>query len=862
MNVFASLLIVAAVGGAPIDARYPGAVTVFQSDFEHDADLDFDGWPNGWVRRRGSRYPHYLKLGLSHEPSARGRQCFRFNLDGGAACVSSPPVDYDRGAEYLVDASIKTVGLRHDEAYVALLFLNASGQAVQTELSRRLQSDEWRPIRIGPVFCDHPDVRQIVVELHLEPSDGRDLRGAALFDDVWIGKLPRKTVRGSRPYNVFQVNEPIELGVTLTGVTIPEIHATLELFDRRGASLGVEERRSSLRPSEAAAAAPRTMTWTPALIEPGYYRGKVVVYGPDGVLREDETSLVIVEPIERLRSGTGSFLGDFGWSISETDDVPNAEELHALLPEAGVRRLKYPVWFAAADSPEARHVMRIVERLNVQGIAVIGTLMPRPADPDGREPATGVAAALTFRDAPSRWMPVVEPTLFDLAFKVRGWQLGNDRDLGFLALPGAPERIAAVKREFDRIEQDSQLGIPWSWLQELPPAGRDTLRFLSLSSSPELTAHELGAMLDGANLPEGVQPWVCLTALSRHEYSTADRVRDLVERMAAAKIHGAKAVFYVDPFSSEAGLMSPGGSPSELFLPWRAVATVLDGAEPAGAVRLPGESDNRVFLRTGDAVMIVMRDEPGTETVDLSGAPRVTDLWERNLEVQATSQGAAFDVGPVPVIVTGLHRESTAWELAFRAEPPQLSEVFGTPQTLKLIVRNTFDRPVQGKITVVAPPEWTLRPAMFDVSLGYKEVIELPVEVTLPPGGDTHDALLRIEHDIAADRRRQFAVYRSIRIGDGEVRLEVDCRIVDNTVEIEQRLINNSSRSVSFRFNLFAPNQRRMRTVVNDLPPGIDVQRYRLPDAHLLKGKTLWIRGEEIGGNRLLSERFTVGDDP
>lgn len=862
MNVWASLLIVAALGDAPIDARYPGAVTVFQSDFEQSADGDFDGWPNGWVRRRGPGYPHYLKLALSREPSARGEQCFRLNLDGGAACVASPPVDYDRGAEYLVDASLKTVGLKHDEAYVALLFLDAAGTAVQTERSRRLQSDDWRSIRIGPVFCDHPDVRQIIVELHLEPGDGRDLRGAALFDDVWIGKLPRKSVRGSRPYNVFQAHEPIELGVTLTGVTIPEIYATLELYDRRGELLGIEERRSKLRPSEAAAETPRTMTWNPALTEPGYYRGKVTIYGPDGVLREDETSLVIVEPIDRLRSGTGSFLGDFGWSISETDHVPNAEELHALLPEAGVRRLKYPVWFAAADSPQARHVMRTVERLNVQGIAVIGTLMPRPTDTDGREPTTDVAAALTFRDAPSRWMPVIEPTLFDLAFKVRGWQLGNDHDLGFLALPGAPERIAAVKREFDRIEQDSQVGVPWSWLQELPPTGGEGLRFLSLSSSPELTAHELGAMLDGAALPAGVQPWVCLTALPRHEYSADDRVRDLVERMAAAKIHGAKAAFFVDPFSSETGLMSPGGSPTELFLPWRAVATVLDGAEPAGSVRLPGGGDNQVFLRTGDAVMIVSRNEPGPETAALSGTPRVTDLWERNVPVEETPLGTTFDVGPVPVIVTGLHRETAAWELAFRLEPQQLSEVFGTPQTLTLVVRNTFDRPVQGKITVVAPPEWTLRPATFDVSLGYKEELRLPVEVTLPPGGETHDALLRIEHDVAADRRRQFAVYRSVRIGDGEVRLEVDSRIVDNTLEIEQRLINNSSRSVSFRFNLFAPNQRRMRTVVNDLPPGIDVQRYRLPDAHLLKGRTLWIRGEEIGGNRLLSERFTVGDDP
>ncbi len=74
----------------------------------------------------------------------------------------------------------------------------------------------------------------MVVELHLEPGDGRDLRGSALFDDVWIGKLPRKSLRGSQPYNVFHVGEPIELDVTLTGLTAPEIKAKLDIYGPRG----------------------------------------------------------------------------------------------------------------------------------------------------------------------------------------------------------------------------------------------------------------------------------------------------------------------------------------------------------------------------------------------------------------------------------------------------------------------------------------------------------------------------------------------------------------------------------------------------------------------------------------------------
>jgi hypothetical protein len=193
-------------------------------------------------------------------------------------------------------------------------------------------------------------------------------------------------------------------------------------------------------------------------------------------------------------------------------------------------------------------------------------------------------------------------------------------------------------------------------------------------------------------------------------------------------------------------------------------------------------------------------------------------------------------------------------------EPAQLKEVFGAPQAAALFVRNTYPGPAQGKVTIVAPQGWTLRPDTFDVSLGAGEEVRLPLEVTLPPGVEHRRAMLRFEHDLSADVRRRFTVFRDVEIGDGEVVLEVETRLVGDILEVEQRLVNNSDRPVSFRFNLFAPNQRRMRAQVNDLPPGVDVQLYRIPDGASLQGKTLWIRAEELGGSRVLSERFTVGD--
>jgi hypothetical protein len=212
-------------------------------------------------------------------------------------------------------------------------------------------------------------------------------------------------------------------------------------------------------------------------------------------------------------------------------------------------------------------------------------------------------------------------------------------------------------------------------------------------------------------------------------------------------------------------------------------------------------------------------------------------------------------------VVSGLSRQTAAWDRALKLDKPQLREVFGSPQSVALVLRNTYGQPVQGKVTIVAPQAWVLRPSSFDVSLGIGEEVRLPFTVILPPTGVSGDTLLQIDHDLSADARRQFSLYREVQVGSGEIKLEVDTRVVDGEVEVEQRLINNSAGPVSFRSNLFAPNQRRLRTLIQNLPPGVDVQTYHLPDAKSLNGRTLWIRAEEIGGSRVLSVRFTIGEE-
>jgi hypothetical protein len=57
---------------------------------------------------------------------------------------------------------------------------------------------------------------------------------------------------------------------------------------------------------------------------------------------------------------------------------------------------------------------------------------------------------------------------------------------------------------------------------------------------------------------------------------------------------------------------------------------------------------------------------------------------------------------------------------------------------------------------------------------------------------------------------------------------------------------------------LYIPDRRRLMTQVIELTRDRDRKIYRLPEGTELLGKTLWLRAEEINGNRTLNRRFVA----
>ncbi len=140
------LLIVSALVAAPNAATADGApqarvkaaiAPIYECNFGEKADADFDGWPDGWSRRRGPGYPHYLKIGIVKQPAGTGERGLRIDLDGGAAAAFSPPIAIDSRYAYLLEGVAKSEGLTHDVAYLTLSFLGSQRKVLQTFASRQ-----------------------------------------------------------------------------------------------------------------------------------------------------------------------------------------------------------------------------------------------------------------------------------------------------------------------------------------------------------------------------------------------------------------------------------------------------------------------------------------------------------------------------------------------------------------------------------------------------------------------------------------------------------------------------------------------------------------------------------------------------
>lgn len=266
---------------------------------------------------------------------------------------------------------------------------------------------------------------------------------------------------------------------------------------------------------------------------------------------------------------------------------------------------------------------------------------------------------------------------------------------------------------------------------------------------------------------------------------------------------------------------------------------------------LAGGSLCDVFVRGDETILVVSNPAPTEETAYFGEQVRQVDAWGRSSEVPLSSGGQRFQAGPLPVFFVGANPAIIGWQMSLAINRRELPSISGTPHLVRVRFKNYFSQPVNGKMRIVAPKGWRIEPEMFDLKLQPDESLQPTFSLTFPTTASCGEQLLRFNFDLQAERRYQFNVERPLELGSRDVFLEIGSHLnAAGELEVEQRLVNRTASDVSFRCHLNIPGRRRMRSQVWKLPPGEDLQVYRVPTGGVLVGQTLRIRAEESGGSR------------
>ena len=525
-----------------------------------------------------------------------------------------------------------------DRAYLSVTFLDADKHPLVTfESEKTADSRGWKKISFGPIAPPSRETKLAVIGLHVEPRDADDLKGSAAFADLRLVRLPRLEMKTNQPHNLFIQPAKVEVTCIASGFSDKNTDVVFKLFDALGHCLADDTRKlsemagdASGDPQGAAEKTPAqacTVSWEPPIPGPGFYRVKAELFAKGAALQSRDLTLAAFEP-RRAPAG-----GEFGWTLPNAGHPIPLAQLSPLLSQAGINRVKYPLWFSAKNGRQTlNQLLDFGEQLNAEGIELVGLLNDPPDELREQFPSSRpLSAAEIFGAGAKIWFPSLEPVLAQLAGQVRWWQLGDDADDSLSSAPDFADKLGEVKKEFDRAVHDINLGVGWDCGNALPgpAAGKKLpLRFAAISSRQPFSPQELASYLETAKDSPQLR-WVSLKPLSKSSYSIADRVEDLVKRMIAAKIHGADAVFCPDPFDADCGLMNKDGTPGDLFLPWRTAALELGGHKSLGAMQLPRGSQNLIFVRANDAVMILWNEKPVEEVLYLGEDVKEVNLWGR-----------------------------------------------------------------------------------------------------------------------------------------------------------------------------------------------------------------------------------------
>lgn len=888
-------------------------------DFQRAEDKNLDGRPDGWKRVLDRDHPDYIDLKIQPRDEKAGlaakraqatmakmmhristgdftsnyvaevlppelaefmdrfvlHMCLTAEMDGGSAERVSPLFPVDARFSYRLRGDIKSQNLHGHQAWVELQLLDQELEVVEILRTNSANGDTaWTRFDTKDASQPSSELKWGRIHVKIEPVP-RALHfvGSASFDTIEVYRLPRLSLTTDLPMHIALPGQDFELLCTGMGLRHNGADVKFSLFDCEDQlldhksvmldSMHTEPTRpsgdnengsqppSGLLVNKAEKVYDGTAAWNLKLDLPGLYRVRAELDGRDKGARQREILIAVMSPQENFASGP------FSWAIKEFTPVLQPEDLPALVRRFGASHIKFPVWFDEGDTDTAIRLSKLIDKLQAVGTKSIGRL-DTPPDSFGIDDEDQLTTLAMLRN-PKNWEQMIAPVLTRLGMKLTWYQLGEDDDLSLMSHEDVTELLRKTRLRMQTYSQELKLVLAWDWLTPEPPNPQSSWNATHYRESPALPTDELEQnLIDESRTNE---MWVNFNPLPKSQYTLLERVRDLVERAIVIKKSEAKAAFLSDPFDTEQGIFEPDGTVGEMLLPWQTVVSAIGAGIYEGSVQLPGESVNHVFQTSGESVMLLWNDIPTTEQLYLGDDVSAIDIWGREVPVerlQNMESGASeqsIRVNQWPTIVRGVDIRVVRWRQEFELKVTHLASTLGVVQNLPLVVENSFDSLATGTVTLHSPSLIGKKrtETRFEFASQGKHDQQIPTAVRSDASAGEHP--LRFDFDFMVDKPYKFSVYRSIKLGIGDVEFIWNAeRIGTDRVELRLELLNHTQKNVNFDCKIFPTGRAYERMNVLDAAPGSTLKQQNIKAPTNEDGQ-IWIRCEQIGTGRILNYR-------
>lgn len=844
-------------------------------DFDERELGNVEDVPMHWLRYRAGGFPHFLAGQFDDEVGHDGPPSFVLTLEGKSLAYHyyATDIPVKPSSDYLIVAWIRPQGLDYARAYVSGYFLDrdrnkiAQSERFSVMVPGPDSSQGWQQVTVSlPGQYERARFMGLTVWL-CQPEiwqsrPGPDwqiyrqtIHGRAWFDDITVYRLPRIRLNTTEIGNVFP---PQTTPTLLAEVGDPDgygLEARVLVRDaeqRTVLSQSVPVRTSRM-PKPFALEAPE--------LPPGLYYATLTVSAKQQELVRRDLAFARLAPLPSGRSGTPAPFGiDLGYLPAGASD--SVISLTSLL---GVKLVRLPIWQAnAATQPlwqPNREFELLLRRLVGRQIGVVAALA---------HPAQGLAEQNDllqrslldiFSGPPDKWRPYLAVALARYTDVVSHWQIGGETDYQVIEDSRLPGTLELINNEIVKLVTSPAVVSPWSAVHQMPVEHFQT-QYVCLQVPVNVTPESIPAQLAHLTREDQHVVWVSLAGLQRQEYRRIPRLIDLAKRIVYSRVAGAQTTFLARPWEYRDGATAA-AQPTEEFLVYRTLVSLLGQATPAGKVYLGPRTECFVFDHGVTSTLVAWNDyatdhDPAVAQLWLGEQARQIDLWGRASPLRRIGTRQEVRVGPTPILIDGVDSWIARLRGSLTITPRHLESSFKVHRVW-LRFANPRHEAISGRLELAGPRGWQLRPWQVRFALQPGQAFEQELTIRFPYNEPAGQKLISARFSLNLDRNYQLQISLPVQLGLKGIEVQTIPQLLDGQLVVRQSVTNRTSETVKFRTALILPDRPPQRRAITALLPGQSITKfYVFKDAQDLIGQELRASLEEVQGRRVLNEVIRI----